>query len=67
LASLDITIPNLLQLAADKEVTDADLQSVKSDIAILVLDLMAKEGGDWQGCWDGLKSRFARWMQEINQ
>ena len=66
LTELDITIPNLLQLAADKNVTDADLQAVKSDIAILVLDLMAKEGGDWQSCWEGLKSRFVRWMQEIN-
>lgn len=67
LTALDITIPNLLQLAASKSVTEEDLQAVKSDIAILVLDLMAKEGGDWQGCWEGLKSRFANWMLEILQ
>ena len=66
LAGTEITIPNLLQLAAAKQVTDADLQSVKSDVAILVLDLMAKEGGDWQSCWEGLKSRFVRWMNEVN-
>lgn len=66
LAGLEITIPNLLALAAEKSVTDADLQSVKSDVAILVLDLMAKEGGDWQSCWEGLKSRFVQWMNEIN-
>lgn len=67
LAGLEITIPNLLALAAEKSVTDADLQSVKSDVAILVLDLMAKEGGDWQSCWEGLKSRFVQWMHEVNQ
>lgn len=66
LAGLEITIPNLLALAAAKQVTDADLQAVKSDVAILVLDLMAKEGGDWQSCWEGLKSRFVQWMNEIN-
>ena len=66
LAGLEITIPNLLALAAAKQVTDADLQAVKSDVAILVLDLMAKEGGDWQSCWEGLKSRFVQWMNEVN-
>lgn len=66
LAECEITIPNLLQLAAEKSVTDADLQAVKSDVAILVLDLMAKEGGDWQSCWEGLKSRFVQWMHEVN-
>lgn len=65
LADLELTIPNLLQLAADKEVTEADLQAVKSDVAILVLDLMAKEGGDWASCWEGMKSRFARWLHEL--
>lgn len=66
LAGLEITIPNLLALAAAKQVTDTDLQAVKSDVAILVLDLMAKEGGDWQSCWEGLKSRFVQWMNEVN-
>lgn len=65
LAELELTIPNLLQLAADKEVTDADLQAVKSDVAILVLDLMAKEGGDWASCWEGMKSRFQQWLEEL--
>ncbi len=67
LAELQLTIPSLLQLAAGKQVTDADMQSVKADVAILVLDLMAKEGGDWAGCWDGLKSRFPQWLQELNE
>ena len=62
----DVSIPALLQLAAEKQVADADLQAVKSDVAILVLDLMAKEGGDWASCWDGLKERFPRWVNEIN-
>ena len=66
LANLELTIPKLLQLAYEKGVTDADMQSVKADVAILVLDLMAKEGGDWAGCWDGLKSRFPQWLQELN-
>ena len=66
LSNLELTIPKLLQLAEKKGVTDADMQSVKSDVAILVLDLMAKEGGTWAECWDGLKSRFSQWMQEIN-
>ena len=66
LANLELTIPSLLQLAAAKQVNDADMQAVKSDVAILVLDLMAKEGGDWAGCWDGLKSRFPQWLQELN-
>ena len=65
LAGLEITIPNLLELAAAKNVSEADLQAVKSDVSILVLDLMAKEGGTWQSCWDGLKSRFPQWVQEI--
>lgn len=63
----DITIPSLLVLADAFEVDESDIQSVKSDIAILVLDLMAKEGGTWQACWDGLKSRFPRWVAEIRQ
>lgn len=66
LATLELTIPNLLQLAATKGVTDADMQAVKSDVSILVLDLMAKEGGTWADCWEGLKSRFRTWMEEIN-
>ena len=66
LAKLELTIPKLLQLAEQKQVTDADMQAVKGDVSILVLDLMAKEGGTWAECWEGLKSRFARWMQEVN-
>lgn len=65
LAGMDLTIPGLLALAQSKAVSDADLQAVKSDVAILVLDLMAKEGGDWASCWDGLKSRFMQWVAEI--
>lgn len=67
LAELQLTIPSLLQLAAEKQVTDADMQAVKADVAILVLDLLAKEGGDWASCWDGLKSRFPQWLQELNE
>ena len=61
----DLTIPNLLALAAEKEVTEADMQAVKADVAILVLDLMAKEGGDWSSCWEGMKSRFQQWLEEL--
>lgn len=65
LQGMDLTIPGLLALAQSKAVSDVDLQAVKSDVAILVLDLMAKEGGDWASCWDGLKSRFMQWVAEI--
>ena len=65
LATMDVTVPNLLELAARKGVTDADMISAKSDVSILVLDLMAKAGGDWATCWDGLKSRFRKWMVEL--
>lgn len=62
LGSMDITIPGLLALAESKGVPEAELVKVKSDIAMLVLDLMAKAGGTWAECWDGLKSRFAGYL-----
>ena len=65
IAELELSIPSLLQLAERKGVTDADMQAVKADVAILVLDLMAKEGGTWQSCWDGLRSRFVQWMSVL--
>ena len=62
LGSMDITIPGLLALAESKGVPEAELVKVKSDIAMLVLDLMAKAGGTWAECWEGLKSRFAGYL-----
>ena len=62
LGSMDVTIPGLLALAENKGVPEAELMKVKSDIAMLVLDLMAKAGGTWAECWEGLKSRFAGYL-----
>lgn len=63
----DITIPSLLGLATEKNVSAEDLMATESDVSILVLDLMAKEGGTWQDCWEHLKSRFGAIVEELLQ
>lgn len=62
----DVTIPALLALANEKGVTPADLQNTMSLVQIYVLQLQAVEGGTWQECWDGIKSRWSTWLAEIN-
>lgn len=67
LASIeDISIPSLLELANEKGVTTSDLQGTMTLVQIYVLQLQAVTGGTWAECWDGLKSRFAAWLLEIN-
>jgi len=63
----DITIPSLLGLATEQGVSTEDLMATESDVSILVLDLMAKEGGTWQDCWEHLKLRFGAIVTELLQ
>lgn len=62
----DITIPNLKALAESKEVSLTDWNALISSITPMVWQLEAVVGGTWADCWQGLKSRFAQWMEEIN-
>lgn len=62
----DITIPNLKALAERKEVSLTDWNALISSITPMVWQLEAVVGGTWADCWQGLKSRFAQWMEEIN-
>lgn len=63
----DITIPSLLGLAAEKNVSAEELMATESDVSILVFDFMAKNGGTWQECWEHLKSRFGEIVEELIQ
>ena len=61
----DITIPALLDLANRYGVTNADLQTAETTILILARHLEAIVGSTWGEAWDGLKSRFAGYLEEI--
>lgn len=63
----DITIPNLEALAASKGVTtdSAEWLALIASITPLKWQLEAIEDTTWARCWQGLKSRFAQWMQEL--
>ena len=68
LASLEeISIPSLLALAQEKNVTSEHLQYTMCTVQIYVLQLEAVTGDTWAGCWEGLRSRFAQWLNEWNQ
>lgn len=66
LSHMELNIPALMALAAEHGVTAEDLQGTMTQVQIYVLQLQAVTGGTWAECWDGLKERWMRWMQEIN-
>ena len=65
IANDQLAIPNLLQLAAAKGVSDVEIGALISGLTPYKWQLEAVTGLLWAECWDGLKSRFAQWMQEV--
>ena len=63
----DINIPSLQALAAEKGVPDEEFGVLITSLTPYKWQLEAVTGLVWAEAWDGLKSRFAQWMQEINQ
>lgn len=61
----DISIPTLLQLADEYHVTAEDLQSLEVQVLILARHLEAVTGFTWSETWDGLKSRFRSYLEQI--
>ena len=54
----DITIPQLMGLVAQYNVTESDLAATMTAIQIQVYQLEAVTGLVWAECWDHLKSVF---------
>jgi len=65
IAMEDITIPNLQALATGKGVSLEDWTALISEITPMKWQLEAVVGGTWAECWDGLKSRFKSYFEEI--
>ena len=63
----DITIPNLQALAASKNVPQEEFGALITALTPYKWQLEAVTGGTWADCWEGLKSRFSQWMQELAQ
>lgn len=61
----DITIPNLRALAVEKGVPDEEFGALITTLTPYKWQLEAVTGLVWADCWEGLKSRFMQWMQEI--
>jgi hypothetical protein len=61
----DITIPSLLGLAQEFNVSEEDLTKTETNILILSRHLEAITGQSWADTWNGLKSRFANYLAEI--
>ena len=61
----DITIPNLRTLANQKGMPDSEFDALITKLTPYKWQLEAVENTTWAVCWEGLKSRFAQWMQEI--
>ena len=61
----DVSIPTLLEVATRYGVTAADLQGAETSILILARPLEAVTGGTWGEAWDGLKSRFAGYLEQL--
>lgn len=61
----DITIPSLLGLAEEFNVSEEDLTKVETKILILSRHLEAITGLPWAETWNGLKSRFSNYLSEI--
>ena len=68
MASLEaVDIPALLALARRYGVTAADLQATETSILILARHLEAITGTTWAETWEGLKTRFSNYIQDILQ
>lgn len=68
LASMqDITIPNLKALADSKGVPEEEYGALITMLTPYKWQLEAVTGQLWAECWEGIKSRWQQWMQEINQ
>jgi hypothetical protein len=61
----DITIPALKELARQKGMPDAEFDALITKLTPYKWQLEAVEDTTWADCWQGLKSRFAQWMQEL--
>ena len=61
----DITIPNLRALANQKGMPNSEFDALITKLTPYKWQLEAVENTTWAVCWEGLKSRFAQWMQEI--
>lgn len=62
----DITIPNLEALAEAKGVPVDEFGALITMLTPYKWQLEAVTGLVWAEAWDGLKSRFKQWMEEIN-
>lgn len=63
----DITIPNLKALADSKGVPEEEFGALITMLTPYKWQLEAVNGQLWADCWDGLKSRFSHWIEELNQ
>lgn len=61
----DITIPNLRELATAKGVADGVFDALVTKLTPYKWQLEAVNGTTWAQCWEGLKSRFAQWVREL--
>lgn len=63
-----INIESLLELAAEKGVTDEDMALLKEDIVLLKTDLEGKMDANWYQIWNGwLKGAIAEAMRHIEE
>ncbi len=67
LALEDITIPILTALANEKGVPETEFGALITSLTPYKWQLEAVTGLIWSDCWDGLKSRFKKWIQELSQ
>ena len=63
----DISIPSLQKLASDKQVSYEDMSAALTRVSLLKWQLEAVVGCVWAECWQGLKSRFAGYWQELTE
>lgn len=61
----DITIPGLLALAQQYQVTSEDLHDAETEILILARHLEAITELSWSDTWAGFKSRFPGYMATL--
>ena len=63
----DVTIPSLTLLALQYGVTTEEWNGLITTLTPLQWHLLAIVGGSWADCWQGLKSRFPEYLQELQQ
>ena len=62
----DITIPALQGLAQAKGMPDTEFDALITRLTPYKWQLEAVCNATWADCWQGLKSRFSQWMQELS-